>query len=266
MSDSPPSRRAFATLAAAAFIDGDFSAREREVLHRKALQLQISQGVMEEMIELGRRGRLAVSVPKERAEREALLDHLIDLVVADDRVEAAEHHLLAKFASHLGVALPELRQRVKERMSGRRTQKRPKEEAAAERTVRPPAPDAPSIRTGHPAERLEPRPEPTPLAAGIPYSSEERTEPAPAVLTLPPGPVQLRPSRPAELGVRDVPPVTLQLLKQAISFESEADAVRYVERTMGLEKPEAEQLVREILQAFPDLKPGAQRLQSRLRP
>ena len=254
MIDSPPSRRAFATLAAAAFIDGDFSAREREVLHRKALQLEISQGTMDEMIELGRRGRLAVSVPKERAERESLLEHLIDLVVADERVEAAEHHLLAKFASHLGVTLPELRQRIKDRMEGRRTQKRRKE--ATEVVARPPA---------RPAERVEPAAEPTPPAAGAAYAPAERSEPSPAILTLPLGPVRLEASRPAERGVRDIPPVTLQLLKQAILFENEADATRYVERLMTVERAEAEQIVLEILEAFPDLKPGSSQLRSRLR-
>jgi uncharacterized tellurite resistance protein B-like protein len=234
------SRRAFATLVAAAHVDGDCSERERQVLHRKALELDVDASTVRELLELGRQGRLAVSIPRERGEREALLEHLIELVCADGRVEAAEHHLLAKFASHLGVSLPDLRERIK----GGMTQKRPKRKADRDRTE--PEPPPPVFTP----QRMDQTPEFAP-------PPPERLEATSSVLNLPPGPVRLESTAPGARGVRDIPPVTLQLLKQAIQIETEDDAVRYVQRLMELPQPEAKELVREILAAFPDLKPAS---------
>jgi uncharacterized tellurite resistance protein B-like protein len=231
-------RRAFATLVAAAHVDGECSERERQVLHRKALELDVDASTMRELLDLGRQGRLAVSVPKERAEREALLEHLLELVCADGRVEAAEHHLLAKFASHLGVALPELRERIK----GGMTQKRPKKKDER-REAEPPPP----AFTPQPMDQ-------TPEFAPPP---PERLEATSSVLNLPPGPVSLDSTAPSVRGVRDIPPVTLQLLKQTILIESQEGAVDYIRRMMDLPQAEAKALMLEILAAFPDLKPAS---------
>lgn len=223
-------RRAFSTLVAAACVDGDLSSPEREVLHRKATEYDIPVGVMRELIDLGVQGRLAVSVPPGQADKEAMLDDLIDVACADGRIEASEHHLLAKFASHLGLQLPDLRARVRQRLE------------------RP---------------RPKPAPQPTPRRDKAPEMPKTVAPPTPPVAEVPappPGPVSLRPPSLLDRGVSDIPPVTLHLLKQAILFETGSDALRYVERTMNVTKPEAEALMRKILEAFPDLKPGSQQL------
>ena len=104
----PASRRAFSTLVAAACVAGDLASPEREVLHRKATEYDIPVGLMREIIDQGVQGRLAVAVPPDAAQREALFDDLIDVACADGRIEAPEHHLLAKFAAHLGLQLSDL--------------------------------------------------------------------------------------------------------------------------------------------------------------
>src|SRR5688572_4008416 len=109
-------RRAFSTLVAAACVDGDLSPPEREVLHRMATDYDIPVGVMRELIDQGVQGKLAVAVPPGQEDKESLLDDLIDIACADGRIEASEHHLLAKFASHLGLQLPDLRARVRRRL------------------------------------------------------------------------------------------------------------------------------------------------------
>ncbi len=226
-------RRAYATLVAAACVDGDLSAPEREVLHRKATEYDIPVGVMRELIDQGVQGRLPVSVPSGQADKEALLDDLIDIACADGQIEAPEHHLLAKFASHLGIQLPELRARVR-----RRLERRPAEKELSRKRERPapPPPDRPVAP-------------PTPAVVETP--------------ALPPGPVPLAPPSLIERGVDDIPPVTLHLLKQSILFDAAGDALRYIERTMNLTKPEAEALLRRILAAFPDLKAGSQQLKKK---
>jgi hypothetical protein len=54
--------------------------------------------------------------------------------------------------------------------------------------------------------------------------------------------------------------VTLQLIKQAISFENEPEAVRYIERMLGITTPEARRVMQQVLAAFPDLQPGGRRI------
>ncbi len=234
-------RRAYATLVAAACVDGDLSAPEREVLHRLATDYDIPVGIMREIIDQGVQGKLAVAVPPGQAERESLLDDLIDVACADGRIEASEHHLLAKFASHLGLQLPDLRARVRERLQRKTQPARPK--------AAPPEPPR-----GSPlAAREEPKPE---FARAVPQAAHE----TPDVPALPPGPILLQPPSMIEARGVDLPPVTLQLLKQAILFETTPDALRYIERTMNVTKPEAQSLMDKILDAFPDLKPGSQQL------
>ncbi len=218
----PEIRRSFSALVAAAFVDGMISAQERQVLHRKATEMNVPVRLMNEIIAQGEQGKLPVAIPASRQEKERLLDDLIDIACADGRIEAPEHHLLAKFASHLGMGLPDLRARVR-----RRT-----EESQAARTPPPPRPRIEEIR-------LSP-------------------DPAPVVGETAPPPVP--PPPPLGSPVEDIPPVTLQLIKQAIVFESEADALHYIERMMGVTRPEAERIMRSILEAFPEIKPGTRRL------
>ncbi|HEX7896403.1 MAG TPA: hypothetical protein VF950_01390, partial [Planctomycetota bacterium] len=150
-------RRAYSTLVAAACVDGDLSPPEREVLHRMATDYDIPVGVMRELIDQGVQGKLAVAVPPAQADKESLLDDLIDITCADGRIEASEHHLLAKFASHLGLQLPDLRARVRRRLQAKPAAAPPRPKAAA---PEPPRPSPPERPRGSPlAARDEPRPE-----------------------------------------------------------------------------------------------------------
>ncbi len=231
-------RRSFGTLVAAAFVDGTISDEERMVLHRKATEFNVPLKVLNELVDQARRGKLPIAIPSSREGKEALLDDVMDIACADGRIEQPEHHLLAKLASHLGIALADLRARVRRRM-----ERRPAQPA-----------------------RIEPRIENVPLPAARREAAPSPPAPPPSAALPPQGPIRLDEPRmgpPAPVGaLEQVPPVTLQLLKQAIMFENEADALRYVERTMGITLPEARDLVRAILAAFPDLKPGSQQIRS----
>ncbi len=237
----PNTRRSFATLVSAAFADGRITEDERLVLHRKATEMNVPIRDMNAIIEEGQRGKLVIAVPGSARERESLLDALIDVVCADGRIEPPEHHLLAKFAGHLKIALPELRQRIKDRMDRR-----------------------PS-RTTKVEPRLAPAPEPAPAPgrfegstpgsvqtlADVPESPMPHT--ASSVPLVPPGPMRLDEPRTVDPKIADVPPVTLQLIKQAISFENDEGAGRYVERTLGVPKEEAQRIIAAVLAAFPGL-------------
>lgn len=244
----PQAGRSFGTLVAAAFVDGSLSDEERLVLSRKATELNIPLKVMNDLIDQGRNGKLPIAIPPSREAKEALLDGLMDVVCADGRIEQPEHHLLAKFASHLGIALADLRSRVRQRMD-----RRPAKPARIEPRIEAPVPEG-QIR--EPRREEMARPPDAPVAAVPPP---------------PRGPIRLDEPRfgPASTApgglLEKIPPVTLQLLKQAIMFESEADALRYVERTMGVTRPEAQEIVRAIVAAFPDLKPGSQQIRSGLK-
>ena len=220
----PNARRAFGTLVAAACIDGRLSDSEKQILHRKATEMDIPVRLMNELFDQGTQGKLAISVPPTAPEREALLDGLIDIVCADGRVEAPEHHLIAKFASHVGVALPDLRARVRERMS-----------------KQPPAP-----------ARLQPRVDEIPVSPK-PRPPEIRLPDPPklAPVAAPPPPAPVSPPRAVDTGL---PPVTLQLVRSAIMFDSRTEAIGHVQRILGCARPEAERAIRAVTAAFPDLK------------
>ncbi len=220
----PDVRRNFSALVAAAFVDGILSEQEKQVLHRKATELNVSVRVVDDLIARGEQGKLPVTVPTRNEEKEALLDDLIDIACADGRLEAPEHHLLAKFASHIGLGLPDLRARVRQRM--------------AARPAEPPAPPKPRIEE----VRVSSEPESSILRAALPPATPGSSAP------------------PLGSPVADVPPVALQLLKQAISFEKEEDALHYIERMMSVTRPEAQRIMAAILAAFPDLKPGVRRI------
>jgi hypothetical protein len=54
--------------------------------------------------------------------------------------------------------------------------------------------------------------------------------------------------------IEDIPFVTLQLLKQSIQIENEADSLKMIERTMNVERLEAQKLRTRILESYPELK------------
>jgi hypothetical protein len=269
-------RRAFESLVAAAVCDGDLGDAERLTLHRKATEWDVPLPLVQEFIDRGHRGQLRVSIPPTNEAREELFNSLIDVACADGRVEAAEYHLLAKFASHLGLALADLRVRVKDRLDTKplranretlkkaeRTVKRERERERAPEPARVPPPEPqPPIRPLPQGPLLMPHAEgpapapPGPQALDVGHSPGET---APDLPPRPPGPVQLTHSSLIREPIEDVPFVTLQLLKQSIQIEGEADSIRMIERTMGLDRLEAERLRSRILAAYPELKESAPR-------
>src|SRR5258708_17794810 len=105
-------RRKFEALVAAAFADGFLAEAEKVVLEQKAQRMGLSTREMHEIIGLGQQRKLSISIPATAAEREALLEDLIEVVAADGRVEAPEYSLLARFSESLKISLPDLRLRV----------------------------------------------------------------------------------------------------------------------------------------------------------
>ncbi|HLY72530.1 MAG TPA: hypothetical protein VKU80_00290, partial [Planctomycetota bacterium] len=156
--------------------------------------------------------------------------------------EAPEYSLLARFAESLKISLPDLRVRVNRRMQGlsdRNTRAQPRRESM------PPAPPPGPRRVEAP-----PRPSP-PTHESAPFMQ------TPTPMTAPP-PTPLPKEFPNEPKVADLPPVTLQLLKQSIMFDNETDSVAGISRTLGIPADRAAQIRLAILDAFPDLKPGSQ--------
>jgi uncharacterized tellurite resistance protein B-like protein len=227
-------RRKFEAMVAAAFADGFLAEAEKVVLQQKADQMGLSTREFHEILGLGQQRKLSIAIPATATERQALLEDLIEVATADGRVEAPEYSLLARFAESLKIGLPELRQRVNRRMQQVRSG------SAPQTTVRrdsPPTPRRPESAPAPPAAvfeaaRFEQPPPPVPASVSIPASAEF----------------------PKDTKVADLPPVTLQLLKQSIMFENEADSVAAIGRTLALSAEEAAKIRLAILNAFPDLK------------
>jgi len=228
MSD-PQAQRRLAALVAAAFADGHLADEEKRLLYRKASELEIPLDVLSNLMARGAKGQLSVVVPTGREARETLLGELIEMVCSDGRVESPEHQILSKMASQVGVSGPELRERIRRAMA---------------RRAGPAAP--------------EPAP-PAPVSFAVPPPSGGPVAPPPGSPSdrppLPPGPLRGEepPSLPA--GVADIPPVTLQLLKQAISSESEERSVQAVERILTVPRTEALRILASLRTAFPELRP-----------
>ncbi len=230
-------RRKFEALVAAAFADGFLAEAEKVVLQQKADRMGLSTREYHEILGLGQQRKLTIGIPATAAEREALLEDLIEVAAADGRVEAPEYSLLARFAESLKIGLPELRQRVNRRMQQVRSGGAPQ---TAVRRESPPAPRRADTAPAAPANTFEaprfPQPSaPVPPPLSVPRSAEF----------------------PKDEKVADLPPVTLQLLKQSIMFDNEADSVAAIGRTLGLSAEAAAQIRLAILNAFPDLKPAS---------
>jgi len=56
--------------------------------------------------------------------------------------------------------------------------------------------------------------------------------------------------------VGDLPPVTLQLLKQSVIFDTESDCIANIGRTLGIPPSQAAEIRAAIIAAFPDIKPA----------
>lgn len=261
-------RRTLCTLIAAAFVDGKFDATEKAVVYRRGRELGFTPQEMDDLIELGRKGALAVSVPPTQKQKEDLFDDLIDIACADGRLEPPEQQLLMKFAGQLAISVQDLGARVRRRIGQGR---KPQAAVAAEPVMV--IDDAPAPVT----HKVEPRP--APKAPGAP-----RTAPTPVDLMsapprpigsedvlgrmaekmkeeykpLPPGPVQL--SGPtlasdalgAKLGV-----IAADLVKQRIIIEGRGGAARYLREYCGIpDDAQAAAIVEEMLRKHPEIKPG----------
>jgi uncharacterized tellurite resistance protein B-like protein len=228
MSD-PQAQRHLAALVAAAFADGRLADVEKRLLYRKASELKIPLDVLSDLMARGEKGQLSVVVPTGREARETLLGELIELVCSDGRVESPEQQILSKLAFQAGVSGPELRDRI------RRTMERRGASAAPEPAgIRAPLPFAVPPASGSPA-------------AALPGTPPERPP-------LPPGPLRAQEPKPLPSGVADIPPVTLQLLRQAISFEGEEGSVQAVERILSVPRDQAERILASLRVAFPELR------------
>ena len=236
-------RKKFEALVSAAFIDGTLSEAERQVLHQKAAALNLSRIDANDILTLGQQRKLTVVIPPTPQEREALLEELIEVVAADGRVEAPEYHLLARFAETLKISLPDLRQRVNRRMQKGHGENRPQPRQETVRTA-PRTPEPPPT-----APKYEP-PKVEPPNFESPKFSAEALPP----MTVP-GPVFFESAVSKDPKVDDLPPVTLQLLKQAIMFDTEADSIAAISRTLNIPAEDAVRIRSKIISAFPDLKP-----------
>ena len=155
---------------------------------------------------------------------------------ADGRVEAPEYSLLARFAETLKIGLPELRQRVNRRLQAPGNDRNTKQQTRREA----PAPVKPAA---------DPQP---------PAFESAQFQPQPAPMTPPPSSTAHHRDFPKETKVADLPPVTLQLLKQTIMFDTETDSLANIGRTLGIAPEAAAQIRNAIIAAFPDLKPASQ--------
>src|SRR5262245_30594251 len=254
---TPATRRKFEALVAAAFIDGYLSESEKGVLNQKAVALGIPQREVNDILFLGQQRKLSVSIPPTSLERDSLLEDLIEIVTADGRVEAPEYHLLARFAETLKIPLPELRARVNRRMQGKgETRVEPRRETVRNDKPRPQPPPGPKR-----AEPPRPAPAPPPAPAFEPpkFSAEALPPMAPAAPMTPPGPIQyVESALLKDPKVADLPPVTLQLLKQSVMFDTESECIANIGRTLGIPPSQAAEIRAAIIAAFPDLKPASQ--------
>jgi uncharacterized tellurite resistance protein B-like protein len=274
---TPATRRKFEALVAAAYVDGSLSESEKTVLNQKAAALGIPPREVTDILFLGQQRKLSVSIPPTSLERDALLEDLIEVVTADGRVEAPEYHMLARFAETLKIPLPELRTRVNRRMQNRgETRVEPRREtvrADKPKPQPPPAPkrpEPPKFLSPPPpafepakfsAEALPPAVGPKFSASGLPHGPAAFNSPKFSADSAPPtasGPVHYETSLPKDPKVGDLPPVTLQLLKQSVMFDTESESIANIGRTLGIPPSEAAEIRAAILAAFPDLKPASQ--------
>ena len=237
-------RKKFEALVTAAFIDGTLSDAERQVLHQKAAALNLSRIDANDIMTLGQQRKLTVTIPPTAQERETLLEELIEVVAADGRVEAPEYHLLARFAETLKISLPDLRQRVNRRMQKGHGETRPQPRQETVRTA-PRTPEPPPATPKYESPKIE-----------LPKFENPKFSGAALPPMAAPGPVFFESSMSKDPKVDDLPPVTLQLLKQSIMFDTEADSIAAISRTLNIPAEDAARIRSKILSAFPDLKPN----------
>ncbi len=227
-------RRAFASLVAAACVDGKVADAERAILARKAKELRLSDAEVEDYLQQGLQGKLTVAVPPTPLGKEALLEELIRMTAADGRVEQAERQLLMRFGTLLGMEAQELGQRVRDGLNRKRTD--------APRDPAPP-PARERKRVDHPepikfmddAARTQDSPMPVHFDPSAPTAMGGSTREN--LLAVSPGPIRIAPAVVSE--VPELSPITLELVKNVIRFDGVDAAVDYMIRTCQI--PDAQQ-------------------------
>lgn len=267
-------RRRLCTLVAAAFIDGKFGQEERAVIRRKGGEMGFSPAGIDEIIELGRKGALAISVPPTQKLKEDLLEDLIDVVCADGRIEPGENHLLMKFAGQLGLQVHDLGERVRRRLGqGRRPAPQPAEAEVV--VIDEPAPPKTPGGFFHqhgvakPEPRRAPQPPPPPSkppAEAFPIAPQPALVGGPELLGVPERlgePLTQRPAGPVRLDDPQLAVnvtggslgmITLELVRQRLLLEGRESAALYLKEFCGVSEPaEAARIVEEIARKTPEL-------------
>jgi tellurite resistance protein TerB len=257
-------RRAFASLVAAACVDGKIADPERTFLLRKARELKLSDAEVDDYLQQGLQGKLTVAVPPTPLGKEALLEELIRIAAADGRVEQAERQLLMRFGTLLGMQPHELGQRVRDSLNVKRND-----------TPRQPAPEPVREAAREPArERKRSRVDPAPITFRDDAARSKdspmpiRFDPlAPSAmdntrenfLAVSPGPIKVAAALVS--AIPELSPITLELVKNVIRFDGREAAVDYIVRTCQIPNVvEATRIVDKIVETFEDCRPGSAKL------
>jgi hypothetical protein len=251
------SRRAFASLVAAACVDGKIADPERGLLARKARELQLSTAELEDFLQQGLQGRLTVAVPPTPLGKQALLEDLIRVACADGRVEQPERALLMRYGGMLGIDPQDLGQRVRDGLNRSRNVTREPQPQPQARAPQPPPKRKEPSRVDHPepiryVDEKQVMPEPASHDRPQPEAMSSREN----LLAVAPGPIRI--GSMAAHATDGLSPVTQELVKNSIRFDGRDEAVEYVLRTCGIsDRAEAQRLVDKIIADDPNCKPGS---------
>src|SRR5258708_4305577 len=109
--------RAFRSLVAAACIDGKISQPEMQLLVRKAKEMRLEPGEVQQALQDGREGKLPLALPFEPREFRERMNDVMDVVCADGRIESQERLLLLRFAAKAGISEADLNVRLKQKLA-----------------------------------------------------------------------------------------------------------------------------------------------------
>lgn len=104
-----------AVLICAMLADGSIDPRERQFLDRYAQNHQVPPGTVDGLIEAVRQDRLRIPQARTPQEAMACLDGLIEMSLADGKVDPAEMNLILAYADGHGIERHRVEQRIRER-------------------------------------------------------------------------------------------------------------------------------------------------------
>ncbi|MBI2930290.1 MAG: TerB family tellurite resistance protein [Planctomycetes bacterium] len=257
MASDASARRTFSSLVAAAFIDGRLTDAERQFLYQRAQQLGLSRAEAEDVMRLGQQRNLTVAIPATLSGKQALFDDLLEIVCSDGRAEVQERQMLGRFATHLGMDPGDFAQRLKDRLNRRRSDAPPvtAPRREAERIEHP----QPVQFIEEPARAIKPPSSPEPARTAPEAPLNPMMEGSENLLAAKPGPISL--NTPMSLSPGDLPPITRELVRNAIRFGDRDEAVQYVLRHCGIsDMEEARRIVDRMMAEDPECKAGAPKL------